>query len=449
MRNHRRTVLLAPVLLTALTGCGQKPAAQPAAPPAPTVTVVRVQKKAINRVVEQPGAVSPSEETRLFAKIPGFVKAIGIDPTRPENVGDRRLDIGSRVKAGQLLAELAVPELEEEAKQKAALVRQTEAEVEQARKALAAAEAGVASAQAQVTEAKAGLGRAQALYDRWASEVKRISELVQGGVIDQQTRDETTNQFKAAEATRGEAAAKVTSAEAGVRKSQADREKAVADVAAAEARRDVAKAEVGRLAALLGYARITAPFDGVVTHRAVNTGDFLSPTPAKEGVFHVARLDPVRVVVQVPEADAGLVAEGLPVRLTLQAVAGPELTGTVTRTSWSLEPGSRTLRAEIDLPNKDGRVRPGMYAYARITVAMPEAWAVPAAAVGKVGDEPVVYLAEGGKAARTPVQLLRGDGQFTQVVRYKKPGAAEWTDFTGAEEVATPAAALTDGQPIR
>lgn len=458
MRDHLTLAaqLLRPCLLAALVaapvvasvGCNPKaPSAGGAqAPAAPAISVVRPEKRAVNRVIEQPGAVVPYEETRLFAKFPGFVKAIGPDPSKPG--GDRRIDIGSRVTAGQLLAELAIPEVEQEAKQKAALVKQSEAEVEQAKKALTAADAGVASAQAQVAEAKAGVSRAQALYDRWQSEVSRVTGLVQGGVIDSQTRDETTNQFKAAEATRNEVAAKVASAEAGVRKSQADKEKAVADVAAYEARLEVSKAEVGRLAAILSYARITAPFDGVVTHRAINTGDFLS-VAGKDGMFSVARLDPVRVVVQVPEADAGLVAEGLPVKITVQAMRGPELTGTITRTSWSLEPGSRTLRAELDLPNKDGRVRPGMYVYARITAALPEAWAVPALAVGKVGDDPVVYLVEGGKAVRTPVQVLRGDAQFTQVTRYKKPGATEWTDFTGSETVATPAAALTDGQPIQ
>jgi len=411
---------------------------------APAVTVVKPERRAVKRVVEQPGAVQPYEETSLHARLPGFVKAVGADPTRPG--ANQQIDIGNRVTAGQLLAEIAMPEVEQEAKQKAALVKQAEAEVTQSRKALAASDAGVASAQAQVAEARAGMGRAQALYDRWQSEVTRISGLVQGGVIDSQTRDETQNQFRAAEATRTEVAAKVTTAEAGVRKAQADKDKAVADVTAAEARLEVAKADVGRLAALLGYARITAPFDGVVTHRAVNTGDFLSADT--QGVFRVARVDPVRVVVRVPEADAGLIRDGLPVRIIVQALDGPELTGTVARTSWSLEPGSRTLRAEIDLPNKDGRVRPGMYVYARVTAELPEAWAVPAAAVGKADDESVVYLAENGKAVRVAVQVVRGDGQFTQVRAYRKPGAADWTAFTGAEAVAMPAAVLTDGQTI-
>ena len=78
------------------------------------------------------------------------------------------------------------------------------------------------------------------------------------------------------------------------------------------------------------------------------------------GLFGVARMNPVRVVVSVPEADAGLVAAGQDVRLAVQAVEGPEQTGKVVRTSWSMEPGSHTLRTEIDLPNEKGFLRPGM-----------------------------------------------------------------------------------------
>ena len=129
------------------------------------------------------------------------------------------------------------------------------------------------------------MGRAQALYDRWQSEVTRIAELVQSGVIDVQTRDETQNQFKAAEAARNEATAKVASAEAAVTKAEADRDKAAADVDAAEARLEVAKAEVGRLAALLGYTKITRP----VRRRGDPPGGehrrLRAPPAARHGLF--------------------------------------------------------------------------------------------------------------------------------------------------------------------
>lgn len=433
----------------ASVGCSTK-SPQPAAvaPVGPTVTVVRPAKKAVTRVIEQPGTVEPIEETQLFAKLPGFVRSIAPDPSRPPEPGrEHRIDIGSRVTAGQELAVLAIPELEEEAKQKAAVVVQSDAEVNQAAKSQEAAEAGVALAKAMVAEAKAGLGRASALFTRWESESNRIAGLVRSGVLDSQTRDETLNQFRAAEATRAEAVARVATAEAAVLKAIAESGKAAADVAAAAARRDVARAEVARLAELKRYTKLTAPFAGVVTRRAVNTGDYLSGA-TKDGVFAVARLDPVRVAVRVPEADAGLVADGLPVRLAIPALGGPELTGKVARTSWSLAAGSRTLRAEVDLANPEGKLRPGMYVNARITATFPEAWSVPASAVGKFGEDAVVYFVVNGKAVRTVVQPFRGDGQATQLRRYQSPGSADWTDFAGTESIATPAASLADGQVI-
>jgi HlyD family secretion protein len=455
------SLLLAAVLVwPAAAGCNKKPAAAggPAPAAGPQVTVVKPEVRPVKRVVEQPGTVQAFEETALYANLTGYVGAVADDPEKVERIAkntaakewpdhDRFIDIGSRVKKNWVLARLTVPELDEEVNQKEALVRQAAAEVVQAEKALAAAAASVASATAAVAEAEAGVDRAQALHERAQKEVDRVAKLLTGGVGDLQTRDETLNQFRAAEATRKEASARVLSARAAVRKAEADEAKAVADVDAAKARAEVAAAGVARVKALRGYTEIKAPFDGVVTRRGVNPGNLVSAGD-KTAVFVVARIDPVRVVVNVPEADAGLVAVGQTVRLSLQTAPGQDEPGKVARTSWSLEPGSRTLRTEIDLPNAKGLVRPGTYAYARLAAELPAAWSVPTAAVGKVNDESVVYLVEGGKAVRVRVELIRGDSQFTQIRRYKKPGATDWTDVTGSESVATPAAALTDGQAV-
>jgi hypothetical protein len=89
-----------------------------------------------------------------------------------------------------------------------------------------------------------------------------------------------------------------------------------------------------------------------------------------------------------------------------------------------------------------------MYVYAQVTAELPAAWTLPAAAIGKAGDDFVIYLVEAGKAVRTPVQVGRGDGQWTQVRRYKKPGTSNWADITESVRVASPASALTDGQPL-
>lgn len=448
----RRDLALLPVAVLAvlpLTGCQRQPAAggNPA-PAGPQITVVKPEMRTVKRVVEQPGTVQAFEETALHAKFPGYVGSIADDPDKKDRPPhDRQIDIGSRVKKDQVLANLSVPELDKEWEQKKALVRQAEAEVRQAEKAHAAAGAAVEAARAMGKEAEAGVTRAGAEFDRWKTELTQSEELVARKVIDPQSRDVVRKQYQAAEAAKAEAVARVGSAAAAVRKAEADRDKAAADIDTAKARQDVAAAEVGRLEALREYTKIKAPFDGVVTRRSVNTGDLVRAAE-KASLFNVARVDPVRVVVSVPEADAGLVTPGQVVTVVLQAVQAAPVGGTVTRTSWALEHGSRTLRTEIDLPNEKGQVRPGTYLLARLTAELPAAWAVPAAAVGKVGDDPVVYLAENGKAVRVAVQLLRGDGTFTQVRRYKKPGAADWTDVCGAEAVATPAAALSDGQTL-
>lgn len=449
MPANRATIFGLAVVLSA-AGCSRPSPTPAASAPAsgPAVSVVKPEKRPVTRAVEQPGSVQAFEETVLYPKIPGYVRALSADPAKAtRQLHDRLIDIGSRVKAGQVLVELAVPELDEEFKQKEALVRQAEAEVSQAKKATAASDAAVVAARAYVTETKAGLTRTQALYDRWKSESDRVARMVAGGVIDSQTKDETLNQFKAAEATRAEAAAKVASSEAAVAKADADRGKSAADVVAAEARLDVAKADVRRVGALVAYTRVKAPYDGVITRRTVNTGDYVM-ADGKHGLFAVAKLDPVRVVVSVPESDAGLVEDGQAVRVTLPASAGSPVVGKVVRTSWALEPGSRTLRTEVDLPNPDGRLRPGMYVSAKLTAELPAEWSVPAAAIGKANDEPVMYLAEGGKAVRVVVQPHRGDAQFTQVLRYRRPGASEWASVSGSEQIATPASALSDGQGL-
>lgn len=441
--------VLAGLVVALGIGCTPAPVAstRPPAGAAASITLVKAEKRTVKRLIEQPGTIEPIEETVLYPKIAGYVSRIAHDPNKKSDKElQTLLDIGSKVSKDQILAELSVPELDEEIKQKESVIRQLEAEVTQSRKASAAAAAGVGAAQAKVTESKAGLSRAYALLDRWNSEVERVKRLVSNGVIDSQTRDETLNQFKSAEAGKFEAEAKVISAEASVAKAQADFDKAQADVAATLARADVARADLRRVQALKNYTQIKAPFDGIITQRAANTGDFLT-ADGKHSVFTVARVDPVRVVIHIPEADSGLIQSGQLIQFTIHSMSGKPLTGKIARTSWSLMPGSRTLRVEADLSNPQQQLRPGMYVYSQVGMDLPAAWSLPAAAVGKVNDEPVLYLAEGGKAVRVTAQLLRGDNQFTQVQAYRR-GGSSWVEITGSEQFAMPANTLSDGQAL-
>ncbi|MFO0877066.1 MAG: efflux RND transporter periplasmic adaptor subunit [Gemmataceae bacterium] len=434
-----KRVIVALLIVAPLIGCqrGTAPArsASTGEEAPASIEVVKPVARTLRRMVDIPGAVLPHEESQLYARVPGYIQRILVDIGQP--VKGPRLDAsGNPTEPGQILAEIAVPELTEERNHKRALVRQEEAMVEQARRALAAAEANIASTEAAVVEARAS-------EDRWGSEARRMTRLVDGGVMDVQTLDETRKQHQAS-------TARVQAAAAAVKKARADRDKAEADVGAAEARVEVARTEVRRLDAMLVYAQVRAPIDGVVTRRRIHTGDFVQPAAARgDCMFTISRLHPVRIVLEIPEADSGLVAEKTLVSLSVPALRPIPFQVAITRTSWSLNPGSRTLRAEIDLPNPDGKVRPGMYAYARVTGEHPARWALPASALIRQGEQSFCFRVQGDKVVRTPVQVGRTDAQFVEVVKLQGADASTWIDWNGEEVVALRASNLTDKQPVQ
>lgn len=413
------------------------------------VEIVLPTKAAITRVIEQPGTVEAFEQTVLYAKVAGYVDKIHVDIGQRVS-GPTYNEKGEITKPGQILAEIAVPELEEEANQKVASIQQAEAEVEQAKKSLQAAEANVEAIRSGVNEALAAQQRAEALHVRWTSEADRQAGLVERGVIDSQTADETKNQSAAAEAGLAEAKARVVSAKAAVTKASADRDKAAADVNAALARCEVCRAEHRRIKAMLGYTKIRAPYDGVITDRSVSTGDFLQPGAGdKAGVFTIAQMDPSRAIIYVPEVDSALVTDGTPISLEFPSAGLPTIEGKVTRTSWSLDPGSRTLRVEVDVPNADGHLRAGTYIFARLKTQMPESWTLPLAAVAKQGESMVGYLVKDGKAVRIPLEVGNKDGERIQILQVQSADdPSEWQEISGKEAFVSPASGLTNGQPV-
>jgi RND family efflux transporter MFP subunit len=419
---------------------------------APAVETVRPERKTLRRMIEQPAHVEAFEETPLLARIPGHVQKVSADIG--QRVRGPRFDgKGKQTEPGQVLAELWVPELVEEHRQKKALVGQAEAETAQAKAALEAAEANVASLKALVREAEAGRGRAQANRDRWKAQADYEEGLVRRKSLDQQSYEITRNQYRAAEAATEEVEAKVASAQAAAKESEARRDKAKADVAAAKARVQVAQAEEGRLAALLEYSKVRAPYDGVITARNVHTGHYLTGG-ATRPLYVIARTDVVRVVAHVPEAEAAYISDGAAANVRCQVIKDREFEGEVTRSAWSLDAKARTLRVEVDLPNPDGKLRPGMYANVNFHAELNGPYALPAAAVVMQAGEACCFRAVNGKAVRTPVKSGASDGKLVQVLKKRTGparggGEAAWEDFTGREDViVTGAGSLTDGQAV-
>ncbi len=232
---------------------------------------------------------------------------------------------------------------------------------------------------------------------------------------------------------------------------EADLIKAQIDVETAKEKVNVSEAEERRLAALWEYTKITAPYDGVVTNRNANTGDYVesvSGDKAASGhvpMFVVARTELSRIFVNVPEQFARNVEVGTKAVVCAEALSGQEIPATVTRTSWSLNEKTRSLRAEIDLPTRQNGIRPGMYVYAKVLVERPAVCAVPEDALLVEGDQTYGFLLENGRVAKTPVQRGITDGTWEEVVKEKTGDA--WEAVRGNEKfIVGDLSELTDGQ---
>jgi HlyD family secretion protein len=409
MKSSIATIVLAIASLTIVSsGCDKSSARSEeklsdtisSSEPAARVSVIRPQRKNLERRCDQPGEIMPLEETPIYAKIAGYVQSVNVD-------------IGDRITKDQPLVILFVPELIEELKQKDALVVQADAQIEQARAAVEVALAGIESAHANVAAAQAAITRTTAALERWKSESSRIDELAERSAVNRKVADEALEQFRASQGAKQEAEAQVTSARAAAREAEAKSTAAKADVVAAEARLTVAKADYDRVKALTDYATIKAPYDGAVTQRLVHTGHFVQPAVSgrDQSLLVVQHSDVVRVVVYVPEADAGYTKPGAPASIRVQSLDKP-LTGTVKRVASALDTATRTLRAEIELDNSAGQLSPGMYAYVSVLVAQRnDALVIPAIAVLSEQGKSYCLTVADGRIARTPIEIgLRAGG---------------------------------------
>jgi multidrug resistance efflux pump len=276
----------------------------------------------------------------LYARVPGYVAEV-------------RADLGDVVKKGQLLALLSDPELDKElaAAQatrvaREAMVAAADGAAQQAEATLEVTTRQLAALEAERVLAEATLRREEELFATKAATDQQIDDARTHGAV---------------------AAANVEVARAKIASSKADVAAARAGAAVARAQVAVAEAEVARYEARVGFLRIVAPFDGVVTRRTANPGDLVDSGGRAAPLFTCRQLDTVRVLCDVPEESAALVAVGDAVEVKVFALGNEVVPGRVTRTARALDEATRKMRTEIDLPNQDGRLRPGMYAEARIT----------------------------------------------------------------------------------
>jgi multidrug efflux pump subunit AcrA (membrane-fusion protein) len=329
----------------------------------PRVEVEHPRRVTVVQRLQTNATLAAFEETDLFAKVSGYLS-------------DVRVDIGDHVKAGQVLAVISVPEMENE-------LAEDKAQLDSKRRSLETAERQVDHNKANVT-----------LQDLT---LKRQEVLFKGRDIADQTLDEAR------------ANADIAKADVGV--AEANRAFAAAQV-------NLAAATVERIKTLLAYAQIVAPFDGVVARRLVNRGDLVQAATSTRTtpLFTVQRIDTIRVFCDVPENDVPHLHIGDAAIVKPYGFAGKPFVGSVTRFSLRLNPETRNMRTEIDLPNPEERLYPGMYAEVSLEMnRRPDALTVPAAAVGSDGVGSFVYIITDNRITRLAINIGLTDSGRTEV----------------------------------
>ena len=338
------------------------------------VGVITTEHKELVRKIALPGTVTAFYEATLYGKVAGYVQKISVDK-------------GDRVRRGQTLAVLEVPEMVKELDQVEAAYR----------------------------EAVASLSRSKAEADLQAATYERYKEVhsKDPDAISKQELDEYRSRAEVAKA----------------------------NVELAEAKVATARANHERLLALSQYALITAPFSGVVTARFVDPGALIpGATSSNQPIVTLQDLDTLRVYVNVPEVDVPFIREGTPASLTTAAYPGKVFDAHVTRFAEALDPATRTMKTEIDLPNPKHDLRPGMYADVTLELTKsPNAVIIPASALVIEAGKKFVYVVRDGEGHRVAGEIGFDDRGAVEIRSGLKAG--EQVVVSGKEN-------LTDGKPV-
>ncbi len=349
-------------VLVSLAGCAStahspQKSAETAATPVKTVAV---QEMEITRTTTQPATVHAYFQSEIRARASGFLAEL-------------KADIGDFVEKGAVLARIDVPEMEKRRQIITARITRLEAETRRSEAGVELAAARVLAATANFEEAKSQLGRAEAWLAASEAEFSRTQDLVARRSLESRMLDEVRKKRDSALAETSAVASSIDSARAEVVVAQAQRASAEADLEVARAEADIARRELEEMDVLISFATLRAPFAGLITHRNVEPGDLVGQadgSSTRPPLFVLCQVDRVRVRIPVPETDAPMISRGDLVTLTFPSFERePPLSATVTRRAGSLDRSTRTMLVEAELANTDGKLLPGMFGQAAISVS--------------------------------------------------------------------------------
>jgi RND family efflux transporter MFP subunit len=327
----------------------------------PPVNVTVVEQASGKSQLVLPGNIQAVTEAPVLARASGYIKT-------------RYADIGDRVKEGQLLAEIEAPELDQQVRQAKASEDQTNSTLEQA--------------EANLQQGKTNRDIARLTWERW-------NALIAKGAVARQDVDTYKAQFDASESNMQSLDKAVNVARNNI---------------------SVAEANLGRLTEMQSYLKVRAPFAGVITLRNIDTGALVA-----EGntlLFRIAQTDRLRTYVNVPQVDSTSIRVGQAAQLKIPDLPLITFTGTVTRTANALDPATRTLLAEVQVPNQGGLLLPGMYSEVNFTTPrMEPPLMIRADALVVRGDGPhVAVVGDDGVVHFQTVQVGRDYGDQLEVL---------------------------------
>jgi RND family efflux transporter MFP subunit len=331
------------------------------------VNVAEVKRSSSQTSLVLPGSIEAVTEAPVLARASGYIVK-------------RLVDIGDRVAAGQVLAVIEAPEIDQQ-------ILQAKAQVDQSASA-------IQQAQANLVQGQANLQLAEVTKDRW-------QKLFDKGVVSRQENDTYRAQWAA---------------------QQANVDALAKAIAAARSNLGAAQANVARLNDLQSYQTVRAPFAGVITLRNVDTGALV--TEGSTLLYRIAQTDRLRTYLNVSQADADSVRPGQKATLVIPDLAGRKFPGVVTRTANALDPSSRTLLVEVQAPNSGGLLLPGMYAQVDLAVPRKEPpVAIPGdTLVVRDNVTQVAVVSGDGTVHFQRIQLGRDFGDRLEVLSGLEPG---------------------------
>jgi RND family efflux transporter MFP subunit len=279
------------------------------------------------------------------------------------------VDIGDHVQKGQVLAVIETPELDAE---------------------LQAARAQLKASQAQVIARQAEAEYSRTTNERWRDSPK--------GVVSEQERESK----------------------------KADYQSAVAQLYAADAQVNLDKSKVDQYTALAEFKQVKAPFDGTITERKIDVGNLVTAGSGSTTtpMYRMAQTDPLRVFVEVPQSAAGeLMNSGVPAEIRATGVVGDVFSGKIARSAESMNSQARTMKVEVDMPNADHKLVPGMYVNVAFNLPARGLVEVPAAAlIFRSSGTQVAHVDDSGKIAFQNVSIARDNGSLVELSSGVKPG---------------------------